>query len=74
MEELTPAQKLCRCKKRLAYLKQTLKDKDFMLSAIIKKAVEDDLKSIPVKSEYGQDIIGVITKFIAMTKDVNVIL
>lgn len=74
MEELTPAQKLGRCKKRLTYLEQTMRDKDMLLSAIIKKAVEDDLKSIPVKSEYGQDIIGVVTKFIAMTKDVNVIL
>ena len=74
MEELTPAQKLGRCKKRLSYLEQTIRDKDMLLSAIIKKAVEDDLKSIPVKYEYGQDIIGVVTKFIAMTKDVNVIL
>lgn len=45
-----------------------------LLSAIVKKAIEDDLKSIPVRSEYGQDIIGVVTKFIAMTKDVNVTL
>lgn len=45
-----------------------------LLSAIIKKAIEDDLKSIPAKPEYGQNIIGVLTKFIAMTKDVNVIL
>lgn len=45
-----------------------------LLSAIVKKAIEDDLKSIPVRSEYGQDIIEVVTKFIAMTKDVNVIL
>ena len=74
MEELTPAQKLCRCKKRLTYLEQTLRDNDILLSAIIKKAVEDDLNSIPVRSEYGQDIIGVVTKFIALSKDVNVIL
>lgn len=74
MEELTPAQKLGRCKKRLAYLEQTLRDKDMLLSAIIKKAIEDDLNSIPAKPEYGQNIIGVLTKFIAMTKDVNVIL
>ena len=74
MEELTPSQKLGRCKKRLAYLEQTLRDKDMLLSAIVKKAIEDDLKSIPVRSEYGQDIIGVVTKFVAMTKDINVIL
>ena len=74
MEELTPSQKLGRCNKRLTYLEQTLRDNDMLLSAIVKKAIEDDLKTIPVKSEYGQDIIGVVTKFIAMTKDVNVIL
>ena len=74
MEELTPAQKLGRCKKRLTYLEQTLRDKDILLSAIVKKAIEDDLKSIPVRSEYGKDIIEVITKFIALSKDVNVIL
>ena len=74
MEELTPAQKLGRCNKRLTYLEQTLRDKDMLLSAIIRKAIEDDLKSIPVKSEYGQDIIGVVIKFIALSKDVNVIL
>ena len=74
MEELTPAQKLCRCKKRLTYLEQTLRDKDILLSAIIKKAVEDDLNSIPLKPEYSQDAIEVVAKFIAMTKDVNVIL
>ena len=74
MEELTPAQKLGRCKKRLTYLEQTLRDKDMLLSAIVKKAIEDDLKTILVKSEYGKEIIEVVTKFIAMTKDVNVIL
>ena len=74
MEELTPAQKLCRCKKRLTYLEQTIRDKDMLLSAIVKKAIEDDLKSIPVRSEYGQDIIEVVTKFIALTKDVKLIL
>lgn len=74
MEELTPAQKLGRCNRRLTYLEQTLRDKDMLLSAIIKKAIEDDLKTIPVKSEYGQDIIGVVTKFIALSKDVNAIL
>ena len=74
MEELTPAQKLGRCKKRLTYLEQTLRDKDMLLSAIVKKAIEDDLKTIPVKSEYGKEIIEVITKFIALSKDVNVVL
>lgn len=74
MEDLTPAQKLGRCNKRLTYLEQTLRDKDILLSAIVKKAIEDDLKSIPVRSEYGQDIIGVVTKFIALTKDVKLIL
>lgn len=74
MEELTPAQKLGRCNKRLTYLEQTLRDKDMLISAIVKKAIEDDLKSIPVRSEYGQDIIEVVTKFIAMIKDVNVTL
>lgn len=74
MEELTPAQKLGRCNKRLTYLEQTLRDKDMLLSAIVKKAIEDDLKTIPVKSEYGKEIIEVITKFIALSKDVNVIL
>ena len=74
MEELTPSQKLGRCKKRLTYLEQTLRDKDMLLSAIVKKAIEDDLKTIPVKSEYGKEIIEVITKFIALSKDVNVVL
>lgn len=74
MEELTPAQKLGRCNKRLTYLEHTLRDKDMLLSAIVKKAIEDDLKTIPVKSEYGKEIIEVITKFIALSKDVNVIL
>ena len=74
MEELTPAQKLGRCNKRLTYLEQTLRDKDMLISAIVKKAIEDDLKTIPVKSEYGKEIIEVITKFIALSKDVNVIL
>lgn len=45
-----------------------------LLSAIVKKAIDDDLKTIPVKSEYGKEIIEVITKFIALSKDVNVIL
>ena len=74
MEELTPAQKLGRCNKRLTYLEQTLKDKDMLLSAIIRKAIEDELKTVPIKSEYGKDIIEVTTKFIALSKDVNVIL
>ena len=74
MEELTPAQKLGRCKKRLSYLEQTIRDKDMLLSAIIKKAIEADLESIPLTPEYSQDAIGVVTKFVAMTKDVNVIL
>ena len=74
MEELTPAQKLGRCNKRLTYLEQTLRDKDMLISAIVKKAIEDDLKTIPVKSEYGKEISEVITKFIALSKDVNVIL
>ena len=74
MEELTPAQKLGRCNKRLTYLEQTLRDKDMLLSAIVKKAIEDDLKTIPAKSEYGKDIIEVVTKFIALTKDVKLIL
>lgn len=74
MEELTPAQKLCRCKKRLTYLEQTLRDKDIMLSAIIRKAIEDELKTVPLKSEYGHEIMEVTTKFIAMSKNVNIIL
>lgn len=74
MEEFTPAQKLGRCKKRLTYLEQTLKDKDMLLSVIIRKAIEDELKTVPLKSEYGNDIIEVTTKFIALSKDVNVIL
>ena len=74
MEELTPAQKLGRCNKRLTYLEQTLRDKDMLLSAIVKKAIEDDLKTIPVKSEYGKEVIEVVTKFLALSKDVNVIL
>ena len=74
MEELTPAQKLGRCNKRLTYLEQTLRDKDMLLSSVIRKAVEDELKTVPLKSEYGQDIIEVTTKFIALSKDVNVIL
>ena len=74
MEELTPVQKLGRCKKRLTYLEQTLEDKDMLLSAIIRKSIEDELKTVPLKSEYGNDIIEVTTKFIALSKDVNVIL
>ena len=74
MEELTPAQKLGRCNKRLTYLEQTLRDKDMLLSAIVKKAIEDDLNTIPVKSEYGKEIIEVVTKFLALTKDVKLIL
>lgn len=74
MEELTPAQKLCRCKKRLTYLEQTLRDKDELLSSIIRKAIEDELMTVPVKSEYGQDIMEVMVKFIALSKDVNIIL
>lgn len=74
MKELTPAQKLGRCKKRLTYLEQTLRDKDMMLSAIIKKAIEDELKTVPLKSEYGQEIMEITTKFIAMSKNINLIL
>ena len=74
MEDLTPAQKLGRCNKRLTYLEQTLRDKDMLISAVAETVKEDDLKSIPVRSEYGQDIIGVVTKFIALTKDVKLIL
>lgn len=74
MEEFTSSKKLDRCKKRLTYLEQALRDKDMLLSGFIKKAIEDDLESIPLKPEYSQDAIGVVTKFIAMTKDVNVIL
>ena len=74
MEELTPAQKLCRCKKRLTYLEQTLRDKDILLSGFIKDAIEYELKTVPLKSEYGQYIMEVTAKFIALSKDVNSIL
>lgn len=74
MEELTPVQKLGRCKKRLTYLEQTLRDNDELLSSIIRKAIEDELMTVPVKSEYGQDIMEVMVKLIALSKDVNLIL
>lgn len=45
-----------------------------LLSGFIKDAIEYELKTVPLKSEYGQDIMEVTAKFIALSKDVNAIL